>query len=345
MKNILLLFTGGTIGSQVKQGCIDTDQSAGFKLIELFQQQYSEHVQIRFRSLQPIQILSENLHPDVWQTLIAAIEAQDLSRYDGIIITHGTDTLAFTAAALGIYFHAIKIPLLLVSSNYPLDNPQANGLANFICAVDFIRQHQAAGVFVPYQNPGQSMQVHIGTRLNSCLPLSGDFISVQNKPYLSVENGKFVTLHELPDKPPLAFKLQNQFARIMLIKPYPGLDYRHFKLDNVDAILHDLYHSGTACVIPQWGDQHSLIEFSAICQQQGIPVYLAPAIKTADAYSSTQQLLAHGVSMVWNSGLETVYAKLCLAYACYTNSNEIAAFLATNLAWEQVASIHSHNTH
>lgn len=335
-KNILLLFTGGTIGSQVKQGSIDTDQSAGFKLLELFQQRYPEQAQIKFTTLQPAQILSENLHPSLWQTLIAVINAQDLSRYDGIIITHGTDTLAFTAAALGIYFHAIKIPLLLVSSNYPLDNPKANGLPNFICAVDFIRQRHAVGVFVPYQNPGQTMQVHIGTRLHSCLPLSGDFISVQSKPYCMYENAEFTPLHGLPEKQTSTISLSDKFARILLIKPYPGLDYSHFNLDNIDAILHDLYHSGTACVTSQWGELHSLIEFSAKCQQRGVPLYLAPAIKTADAYSSTRQLLAHGAKMVWNSSLETVYAKLSLAYACDANYNEIAAFLAANVAWEQV---------
>lgn len=335
-KNILLLFTGGTIGSQVKQGSIDTDQSAGFKLLELFRQRYPQQDHINFTPRQAAQILSENLHPNLWQTLIAEIEAQDLCRYDGIIITHGTDTLAFTAAALGIYFHQINIPLLLVSSNYPLENTAANGVPNFICAVDFIRHRHAVGVFVPYQNPGQPMQVHIGTRLSSCLPLSGDFISVQNKPYCRYENGAFTTLHALSEKQTVTLQLSGKFARILLIRPYPGLDYRHFNLDNIDAILHDLYHSGTACVTGEWGEQHSLIAFSATCQQRGVPLYLAPAIKTADAYSSTQQLLTQGVKMVWNSSLETVYAKLGLAYADETDSTTIAAFLAANVAWEQV---------
>ena len=336
MTNILLVFTGGTIGSQLENGTIDTDSTAGFKLIRLFQQHHPEPDRVSFKTLQPVQILSENLHPEIWRTVIAAIEAEDLSAFDGIIVTHGTDTLAFTAAVLGIYFHAINIPLMLVSSNYPLDNPKANGLPNFICAVDFMRQRHADGVFVPYQNPGQSMQVHIGTRLHSCLPLSGDFISVQNKPYCRYDHGEFTPLHELPEKQAATIILKNKFARILLIKPYPGLDYSHFNLDNIDAILHDLYHSGTACVTDQWGKQHSLIEFSVQCQQRGVPLYLAPAIKTADAYSSTRQLLAHGAKMVWNSSLETVYAKLCLAYAGDINSNEIAAFLAANLACEQI---------
>ena len=336
MKNILLVFTGGTIGSQLQNGTIDTHQNASFKLVQLFQQHDPEHLQINFKAIQATQILSENLHPQFWQQLIAAIETEDLVHFDGIIITHGTDTLAFTAAALGIYFSQIKIPMLLVSSHLPLENPQANGLKNFTCAVDYIRRKQAAGVFVPYQNPGQPMQIHIACRLSSCLPLSNDFISVQAKPYLQFENGRFNPLHELPTRPMPNYPLNNQFARILLIKPYPGLNYAHFNLVKVDAVLHDLYHSGTACTSQQWGSQHSLIAFSEHCRQRNIPLYLAPAIKTEAVYSSTQQLLACNTTMIWNSSLESAYAKLALAYANFTDPQTITDFLRRNIAWEQV---------
>lgn len=336
MNNILLVFTGGTIGSQLQNGTIDSHQNAGFKLIQLFQQHYPDQIQLSFKPIQTQQILSENLHPQFWQQIIATIEAENLDEYDGIIVTHGTDTLAFTAAALGIYFSQIKIPMLLVSSDLPLENPHANGLNNFICAVDYIRQSPAAGVFVPYQNPGQPMQIHIASRLSSCLPLSSVFISVQAKPFLQFENSGFKPLHELPTRPIPNYPLNNQFARILLIKPYPGLNYAHFNLDNVDAVLHDLYHSGTACTSQQWGSQHSLIVFSEQCQQRDIPLYLAPAVKTETVYSSTQQLLACNTTMIWNTSLESAYAKLALAYANFTDQQTIADFLRRNIAWEHV---------
>lgn len=336
MKHILLVFTGGTIGSQIEHGAIDTHAGAGFKLLHLFKQHYRDHSQIKFTRLQPVQILSENLHPDVWQQVIGAIESQDLSQFDGIIVTHGTDTLAFSAATLGIYFNALKIPLLLVSSNYPLENPQANGVSNFMCAVEFICQEYRAGVFVPYQNPGQPMHVHLGTRLNSCLPLSGDFISVQSKPYLSYENGGFTPLHDLPPRHNPVTGLKNRFARILLIKPYPGLNYRCFELENVDAVLHDLYHSGTACASEQWGQDNSLLTFYERCRQKGIPLYMAPSIKSATAYNSTQQILSCGGKMIWNTSLESAYAKLGLAYASFNDMRMIDDFLDRNVTWEQV---------
>ncbi|MGZ5602380.1 MAG: asparaginase domain-containing protein, partial [Methylobacter sp.] len=247
MKNILVVFTGGTIGSIATDGTINTEGNTSFKLIRLFQQHDQNHRQIHFDTIQPLQILSENLAPSAWKIIIAAIEAARPDRYDGIIITHGTDTLAYTACALNFYFNTVKIPMLLVSSDYPLDHPQANGLENFICAVEFILQINQAGVFVPYRNQQQTAQVHQGTRLTCSLQLSGDFFSVQGKSYMQFENRRFSLLN--PQAQQASTKnipLKAGFSeRILMIKPYPGLDYTRFNLDNVDAVLHDLYHSGT----------------------------------------------------------------------------------------------------
>lgn len=338
MKNILLVFTGGTIGSQLDNGTIDTCPSAGFKLLELFQEQFLRHRDIRFKTLQPLQILSENLHPSVWRNVIAAIEAEDLNEFDGIIVTHGTDTLAFSAATLGLYFNGLRIPMLLVSSDLPLDNPQANGLRNFICAVEFILQNRGRGVFVPYQNPGQGMHIHIGTRLSSCLPLSGDFISVQSKAFMTFESGQFSQLQPLPalDGTKNQRQLKAQFARVLLIRPYPGLDYSVFDLNTTDLVLHDLYHSGTACASPQWGEHYNLITFSQHCRNLGVPLYLAPAILTDSAYSSTRQLLAQGAKMIWNTTLETAFAKLSLAYGNFDDEQTIDDFLTANIAGEHI---------
>ena len=334
---ILLVFTGGTIGSLSENGNIDLDPKARFKLLELFKQRYQNSAAIDFSTLQPLQILSENLHPGDWKTLIEAIESENPDKFDGIIVTHGTDTLAFSAAALGVYFNYLEKPMLLVSSNLPLENPEANGIPNLIAAVDFIVQRKATGVFVPYQNPGELLEIHQATRLSSCLALSGDFISIQSQSFMRYHSGNFEQLYPLTASAKL--KLKADFSsRILLLRPYPGLNYQDFNLENVDAVLHDLYHSGTACTREVYGEFYNLNSFIRDCQQRSLSVYLSPSLYSESAYSSTRELLANGAKIIWNTSLETTYAKLLLAFANYQKTADLEAFLQGNIAGEHVNS-------
>jgi L-asparaginase len=121
-----------------------------------------------------------------------------------------------------------------------------------------------------------------------------------------------------------------------MIKPYPSLDYSHFNLQSVDAVLHDLYHSGTACTTTQWGEQHSLVEFIKHCTKQNISVYLAPAIQSSEAYQSTQVLIEHGALVLWNLSIEAAYVKLLLAYGNFNETQHIMDFMAMTLADEHI---------
>lgn len=336
MKKILVVFTGGTIGSSIKNGTINTSDKNQFTLLSQYEQQYHQAGNVRFTCIQALQILSENMHPNAWQSIISAIEKEGIGRYDGIIVTHGTDTLAYTAAALGLYFNQLAIPLLLVSSNYPLDDAKANGLKNFNCAVEFILQKLEQGVFVPYQNPEQTMLVHYATRMASSYQLSGDFYSVQHQAYLEFKNSRFNKLNPATENCQSATLKADFSANILLIRPYPGLDYSRLNINNVSAVLHDCYHSGTACSAEQWGGNYSLKTFIKRCQKENTAIYLAPAIKCGNTYQSTQELVTQGAEMIWNMSIEAAYAKLMLAYGNFTNRQQISDFLNTDIAQEHV---------
>lgn len=337
MTKILVVFTGGTIGSTTNNGTINTDTSQGYKLLELFEQSSSSSNSCCFKIIQPVQILSENLFPIIWETVINAIEAENISQFDGIIITHGTDTLAFSAAALALYFNAITVPVLLVSSDMPLEHPQANGLTNFHCAVEFIKQRKEGGVFVPYKNQNADTQVHLGARIASCLQVSSDFISVQSKPYLVFTKNIFYQENEKNPSKRTPVKLTANFStRVLLIKPYPGLNYSLYNLDETDVVLHDLYHSGTACSSENWGENHSLLQFIKICHQKEINLYMAPAIKNRDSYESTQLLIKQGAKMIWDMSLEVSYTKLLLAYGNFKTADAVQHFLEQEIANEHI---------
>jgi len=340
MKKILLVLTGGTIGSTVVGSTIGTDSSTQLELMGRLQDHYRHVHEFAFHTIQPVELLSENLAPGIWGHIIRAIESEGLAEFDGVIITHGTDTLAFSAAALGLYWHSIDLPILMVSSNHPIEDNRANGIANFICALEFIRHNQGAGLFVPYQNPGQTMRVHLGARLASSLQLSGDFMSVQDKDYWVYDGNRF----KAPDIPwanpqRKSYPLQANFDKdILMVRPYPGLNYDHYNLPRVDAVLHDLYHSGTASSTTDYGGQHSLPRFIRRCAHKNIAVFLAPAIKSPVCYQSTQALLDAGARMIWNMSLETAYAKLLLAYGNFADPEVRLEFLDADIAHEHIPS-------
>ncbi|MDT8407231.1 MAG: asparaginase domain-containing protein [Methylococcales bacterium] len=330
MKTILLCLTGGTLGASFHQGQIAPDAKAQATLLSQFHDLNREHTQVTFEVIQPFNLLSENMMPRLWGELIQALTAQDLQRYDGIIVGHGTDTLPYTAAALSYALRGLPIPVLLVSSHLPLDEPQANGLANFSAAVDFIIQHPLSGVYVPYQNPGQKLALHAGLNLLSSLPLSCDFISAAGQPLAWYERGQFHfndAIHT--ESSEQEWQIPARFSsRILLLRPYPGLDYRGINLTGYQAVLHDLYHSGTACIASEPGATYALPDFMARCQAANLPVYLAPIASDQRFYQTSLALDEAGGRFLPDITLEAAYVKLCLAYGVFADTDDIHAFLS-----------------
>lgn len=139
--NISVIFTGGTIGSSVQQSFVSTDAQMPYRLLAMYETEQKKKGAIipNFQTEAPYTTLSEYMDGSHLNLLITCIHEQLMKDIDGIIVTHGTDTLPFTAAALGMCFAYAKVPILLVSSNYILDDSRANGLTNFTAAVDYIR--------------------------------------------------------------------------------------------------------------------------------------------------------------------------------------------------------------
>ena len=113
-KKILVIFTGGTIGSAINGETIDVDSNCKFRLVADYKLFYGEK---DFECVQLYNILSENTGFLHWETLIDYLLKVDTENYSGIIITHGSDTLSYTSALLGMYFRHIEIPVFVIASN------------------------------------------------------------------------------------------------------------------------------------------------------------------------------------------------------------------------------------
>ncbi len=207
--NILTIFTGGTISSSERGGYIGPDEQNNYRLINEYKKLNPEKCKnISFSIVSPYFILSENLTGKHINLLADCIDkALSSDEYDGIIVTHGTDTLQYTAAGLSYIYSDINIPIVLVSSNYILDDSRANGYDNFSAAVDFIMtccktpeeninasteknagnnlaiENNVAnhiGVYVAYKNENEPAVIHCGARLLSHASYSDKIYSVDN---------------------------------------------------------------------------------------------------------------------------------------------------------------------
>lgn len=317
MKKILVVFTGGTIGSMQEGNTIDVAKAGACHLLEYYRKEYGGDVE--FETIQPLNVLSENIGYDDWNTLSNTLLSLPLSEYDGMIITHGSDTLSYTAALIGMVMRHTPIPIVLTAANYTLADSRSNGLRNFKSAVDFIAC-RIKGVFVIYENAAGEAAVYIATRLCESDPYRDAYASFGGEPLGRMERGVFFPV--LSPANPSPRELNCEFEKlfeeitlrkkVLLIRQYPGIDYTAFDLERYGAVLLYLYHSATACTAKGDG---SVSDFAERCRIKGIPVYAASfkeaGVKTS--YATSKELLAHRVVPLVNISPEAAYAKLCLA--------------------------------
>lgn len=320
MKKILVVLTGGTIGSRVEDKQIDVSEKSPYRLLQLYEDTYDKGE--LFEVIQPMNLLSENMTPSDWSILVQALWELPFEKYGGIIITHGSDTLSYTSAMLGFLFGDVPVPVVLVASNYALGMPGSNGLNNFKQAVDFIRAGSLQGVFAIYQNQAGENQVFRATEIMEAEPYADQFHSFTGIPLGQMEEGLFikntrsfraqqeeaVSPYERKGKAPISFTRE-----IMLIRPYPGMNYEWISLERKPAaVLHYLYHSATACVS---SGEYSVLPFMKRCRDCGIDFYTASYKKLeGEKYATADAILKAGAKPLLNLSAEAAYAMLMLRY-------------------------------
>lgn len=325
MKKILVVLTGGTIGSRVKGKTVDVTEESAYQLLSLYREKYGEE---EFEVCQPFSILSEDMTPFVWAELCDFMRTISYEDYQGVILTHGSDTLSYTAALLGMLIGNLGVPVVLTAADRPLEDEKGNGLINFAGCVRFVRENPIGGVFVVYQDRQKRLPVYLATRLVEADPYEDAFAAFGGVPfgYLEKEGIRFVENEINPSLKELAaagsflkteaLKDMESFSfrkSILLLKSYPGLDYSHIRLsDGTACVLHYLYHSATG----RTGEgAFSLPEFAGALKKKKIPLYTASYKEPKGRlYVTTQKIIEQGAVPLVNISPEAAYAKLVLLY-------------------------------
>ncbi len=133
-KSIYVVYTGGTIGMRHSpQGYIPVSGHLQAQLAQMPEFHRPEMPEFTIREHQPL-IDSSDITPEDWQ-LIADDIRENYPLYDGFVILHGTDTMAFTASALSFMFENLKKPVIVTGSQIPLEALRSDGQTNLLNAL------------------------------------------------------------------------------------------------------------------------------------------------------------------------------------------------------------------
>lgn len=307
---LAVILTGGTIGSRKQEnGWIAPDAKVPYEVMEQYQREFPVQASgIEFDCFQPYRILSENLSGKYLDMLIDRVRTcLSESRYDGILICHGTDTLQYTAAILGYVFSNSRIPILMVSSNFPLEDSRANGLDNFHYAVETVPKG-LTGVLVVYRNSDGKTYVHRGTRLLAHETFEDNLYSIHHT-YMGVydNKGNWISASDKePTEERVAYRgLTEQTDGIYWLRVCPGMVYPELK-QTAKAVILESYHSGTL------GINESLKSFSENARALAVPIYLVGAISDTDGYETMKSYKELGIQVLPNEAPIAVYCRLWL---------------------------------
>ena len=281
---LLTVFTGGTISCSEADGVLAPDSQNGSYLLGLARQ---AGVRDDFETVQPFSVLSENMTAAHLRALRACIAERLGEGYDGVIVTHGTDTLAYTAAYLDFVFGAQETPVVLVSASYPLRDSRSNGLQNFVAAAGFLRTGEK-GVFVAYHNTGdRQTTIHRGRKVLPQTPYEDSVFSLFMQPYGWMENGVWTRNPDHPQTVQDDLSACELNGRVLFLRPYVGMVYP--ALPDVKAVLLEGWHSGT---LPTATPE--LQAFCRAAREKGVGVYLTGS-RAGFAYESKQLFEALGI--------------------------------------------------
>lgn len=134
-KTITILHTGGTVASKVdyETGGV-VARFTPEEIVEMFPE-IEKIVNIKSRLIG--NLMSENLRFEDYNKIARAVK-EELDEVDGVIITHGTDTLHYTSAALSFILQGLGKPVILVGAQRSSDRGSSDAAMNLICAVEFI---------------------------------------------------------------------------------------------------------------------------------------------------------------------------------------------------------------
>ena len=327
-KKILLLTTGGTIASRPGGEGLEPHRS---DVMERELEQLRTYYDILVQDIMCLD--SSNIRPEEWQ-LIARTIFEKRTGFDGIVVSHGTDTMAYTASAVTYMLPNIDLPVVFTGSQLPLADMLSDGPDNLRTAFAMAAAGHP-GVFLAFDR-----KVMLGCRAVK-VRASGfsAFESVNSRYAALVSNRGLVVDHDMLPRRTGEAQLRAEVSRnVFLLKLTPGLNPAVFDMlaaMGYKGIVIEAFGLGGVNVL------HKGLRGIHRCLEDGISVVVTTQCLYDSAnlgvYQVGNKLLELGVIQGRDMTSEAAMTKLMWAIGQGMEPEQISALFATNLAGEVTA--------
>ena len=253
MKHLLLLGTGGTIACKRGENGL-TPLLTGDELLS-----YVPDAK-KFCEVETVQVLnidSTNMHPKHWLKLAQVLE-ENYDNYDGFVICHGTDTMAYTAVAMSYLVQHSSKPIVITGAQKPIDLDVTDARTNLLDSLRFAASERAHGVTIVFDG-----KVIAGTRGKKERSKSYNAFSSINFPYLAVIQDEHILYYiddKWQDRESVRF-YHEMDSQVSLLKLIPSMDSSllDYMAEHYDAVVIESFGVGG---LPSYesGDFYSSIE-------------------------------------------------------------------------------------
>lgn len=248
---VLIIYTGGTIG-MINDPVTGELKSFDFNLIDQHVPELNRlNVEMTTISFdQPID--SSNMRPENWIKIGEQIKF-NYSKYDGFVVLHGSDTMAYTASALSFMFDGLKKPVILTGSQLPIGTIRTDGKENLITAIEIAGSKNKSGEPI-VQEVAIYFEYHLYRGNRSTKVSASNFEAIKSPNLVELATaGVNIEYHRkmLYRTQKSEFTVQESLnERVGLIKLYPGIDFTIytsvFDRSKVDGIVLESFGAGNA---------------------------------------------------------------------------------------------------
>ncbi len=358
---ISLLSTGGTISSKIeyKTGAVVSSLSA--RDLAAANPRLSQFAPIKVKSV--FSMMSEDMQPSHWETLAKEVAAELSDGSQGVVITHGTDTMGYTAAALSYALSNLPGPVILTGSQRSSDRGSSDAPQNLLCSCAAARGDFAfVGVCMHEGTSDTYNAVHIGTRVRkSHTSTRAAFRSIGIKPVARI-NADTCQIEKIWETAPAKASAQNHSSarapnqsspaanlvvhakfsdNVHLAWMYPGLTRKTVeKWSDYDGVV--IAATGLGHVNVFFSDMESKYSVLKPIQElisSGVPVVFAPQALSGrlnlNVYAPQRMLAQVGVIGHGADWLpETAYVKLCWALGQAKDAKKVAEIMMKPTAYD-----------